>query len=514
MANIGQFVLHLMHLILFPLHKAVIIMGGMGILMFPVMAQNAPQSLSEIPVASENPLPASDKADNMVPHDDVIALLVSHPRVMEARFAVCSAYFEGLGYRAQYFPKLDASVSIGRKLVNKTTRSDEYGGTDSPEYDGQGVGFNLGLRQLIYDWGVTKTSINITGMARDRALLGLHIVLEEQIVSILQITLDYIAQDTIFLHLQAAMEDIDEAMEIVEKRFRGGVGSILDVREAQIIQLEQQSELENAGRRRDQALDVLMTQFEIKKDLAINFIKKFLKKRPDIPELIASEMTWQARVFDYDIRSAESEIKLLNAQRLPKFDAVVFARFWDILDKEQCGTTINAFHPDYGKGRALAGETGFFAPRTLYSNCYSSEVTANVEFSMPLYDGGSSKAQQRTIVARERGLRASRIGYMREHSANSRYLQAQLSSYKQNLHDKHAQFSELGKQLDGLLILQGKTQFDPLIVLRLQGRHTSLATEIISLEFQIENLRIQALQSADNLARLLEVDIRMENSGC
>ena len=57
--------------------------------------------------------------------------------------------------KSSYFPKLSLSLSSGDKMVDKTTRADEFGGVNSPEYDGKGTDATLVLRQLVYDWGYT-----------------------------------------------------------------------------------------------------------------------------------------------------------------------------------------------------------------------------------------------------------------------------------------------------------------------------------------------------------------------
>ena len=53
--------------------------------------------------------------------------------------------------KSSYFPKLSLSLSSGDKMVDKTTRADEFGGVNSPEYDGKGTDATLVLRQLVYD---------------------------------------------------------------------------------------------------------------------------------------------------------------------------------------------------------------------------------------------------------------------------------------------------------------------------------------------------------------------------
>ena len=60
--------------------------------------------------------------------------------------------------------------------------------------------------------------------------------------------------------------------------------------------------------------------------------------------------------------------------------------------------------------------------------------------------------------------------------------------------------------------MQGKTQSDPLSVMRLQMRVAQTSGSLILLQFQAETVRLDTLLRADALARTL--DINLGDTGC
>jgi len=442
----------------------------------------------------------------------IIEKLTGHPKLVQARAAVCTASFAIALGRSAYFPRVNVSLSGGDKLINHTTRADEFGGTDSPEYDGRGLNATVSVRQQIYDWGDTRSTINIARVRRNLALLERDRLLNEQTATILRIALEYAAQDALLTYLQSKRRDIEKIAESVEARFRAGAGRLAEIREAQIIRLEQQAEIDLTKRRRQQAEKTLRTQFDVTPPLALEMVKQFIKTRPDLPDMIVPTETISGRIIDLEMRAANYEYDRLQAARLPKIDGVLVGRAWDIEKGNECGDEISFTHPDWADGRPITGRTGLFAPRYRYSNCHTYELVGNVEFTMPLYDGGANKAQRGEVQSRLKELDAGRRAHIRDHQAESSFTRNQLLDFKQQIEEEKAQIEELNGQLATLLAVQGKTQSDPLAVMRLQMRLVQTNGSLLLLQYQTETVRLDILLRADSLARTL--DIRLGDTGC
>lgn len=435
---------------------------------------------------------------------DVFDLLLGHPRMNEARASVCAASFSVRVNKSAYYPKLNFTLSGGDKLVNKTTRSDEFGGSDSPEYDGKGLNAVLTLRQQVYDWGDTRSSINISSIERNKALLVRQQTLNSQAGNLLQASLEHESQERVREHWGKVIKALERHSEAVEARFKAGVGRIGDVREIQLITLEAQGEYDIAARRSQQAAEVLSRQYGLDKDQGRRLVKRFTDRRPDDLLTLPYEATLQGRIIELDRRSATYEYKRLQSRRLPKIEAVLIGRAWDINESNQCGELIPSTHPDYRDARGWNSFSTQPLPR--FSNCNSHELVGSMEFSMPLYDGGANAAQRQEVKARESGLEAMRSAYIRDHQTETGYVVAQLNDYRLRAESLADQLESISQQLEGVLALQGKTQNDPLAVARLQSRQGQIEAQLILTAYQIENTHLEGLLRADALTKILAIN--------
>jgi len=116
------------------------------------------------------------------------------------------------------------------------------------------------------------------------------------------------------------------------------------------------------------------------------------------------------------------------------------------------------------------------------------------------------------VQSRLKELDAGRRAHIRDHQAESSFTRNQLLDFKQQIEEEKAQIEELNGQLATLLAVQGKTQSDPLAVMRLQMRLVQTNGSLLLLQYQTETVRLDILLRADSLARTL--DIRLGDTGC
>lgn len=433
--------------------------------------------------------------------------LLGHPRVQSARQATCQATFDVLQARAAYYPRLDASLSGGNKLIDKTTRADEFGGNSSPEYDGDGLNMTLSLRQQLYDWGRTSASVEIARLERSNARLRSRLTLDEQANTFFLIAFDYVLQQRLVEHFQSVGARIAKGVETVEARFKAGAGRVAEMRQAKIIELDAETALTGAERRRDIAARVLKTEFSMQPADALAAVDMFVSTRPDIPEIIAAPRSLTARVIASNIRASRAETRRLKAERKPAFYGVLAGRAWDVTEGDQCGKSVASTHPD---ARNIG--SAFSPEYVLYGNCHTHELTANIEFSVPLYDGGANEAQRGAANARRRGLESELAAQHRQHGAESRRLQDLLLDLLTQTAEQTQRADDLEAQLDSERELQGRTRFNPLTLLNLELQLGQTKARLIGLDMQAEQARMEALRISDRLTDMLGIEIG--GSGC
>ena len=170
-----------------------------GTFLQSAVAQDAPPVPDIMPPAAElraedtppPPIAAPlESVDITPPHlIELQQKLRDHPGQRRAEQRVCEAQWGILLGQSNYYPKLNATLSGGRKWIDHTTRADEFGGSNSPEYDGEGLNATLTLRQHIYDWGRNKSIIE--GYKQDRfvAEIEQRETLNEQLATLLRMAL-------------------------------------------------------------------------------------------------------------------------------------------------------------------------------------------------------------------------------------------------------------------------------------------------------------------------------------
>ncbi len=474
----------------------------------PPAAQLSPEDTPPPPIAA--PLQSVEVTP---PHlIELQEKLREHPGQRRAEQRVCEAQWGILLGKSNYYPKLNATLSGGSKWVDQTTRADEFGGTNSPEYDGEGVNATLTLRQHLYDWGRNKSVIE--GYRQDRFVAELQQVetLNEQLATLLRMGLQYVLQSKLVAHFDDAKQIIDRDVKSMEARFKAGAARLAEMRQARLVGLEAEARLSQASRQRDLVAQAMKTQFAITPQQAEEIIDSFVKKRPDIPAQIGGLASPQARLIRHNIDKVKAEGQRLKAERLPNFTGVVTARGWDVGQKHRCNDLVRQDHPDSGNGRRITDDDGRLRGYTRVQNCNTYEMSGAIEFSVPLYDGGANAAQRGGANARRMGLEAELAAHVRSHDAESRRLQDQLLDELTQIAESRQRLDQLETQLASERLLSTRTRGNLLNILSLEQRFADEQARLIGLVLRAEGSRMDALQLSGTLADSLT--ITLGESGC
>ncbi|MBL6786939.1 MAG: TolC family protein [PS1 clade bacterium] len=431
-------------------------------------------------------------------------IFVDHPQVQSARQNACEASYTVLYGKSAYYPQLDASISGRNKLIDETTRSDEYGGRNSPEYDGKGVNATLSLRQNLYDWGRTDATVSGAKSDHAAALIRADLTLNEKIVEFYELALQFVMQDMLAANFATSRDLMQKDLETAEAHYKSGTARLSTLRQANIHKLDIDAQLSLAERQRDITRQTLKTKFTLGADDIRAAVVHFRANRPDIPEVIEATRSLEASLLRQNIRAARAEYRRLRAERLPAFQAVLTGRAWDINESNRCGDTVSGGHPD-----AL---DPFSASSVRGQNCTTHELVGAVEFSMPLYDGGASQARRMGVSARQRGLELELDAQIRAHTAETRSVQNQLLDLLSQIDEQTRRIGDLREQVDSERILQARTRAEPVGLMRLQLELARAEARLISLDLQSEAVRLRGLSLANALANVL--GISTGESGC
>jgi len=437
--------------------------------------------------------------------DEFGATLLAHPSLLSSQQRVCQAKYEVLQNRAGYYPNVRFSLSGGNKLIDQTTRADEFGGTNSPEYDGKGVNATVTLSQSLYDWGRLSSIVEGSEQGYHIAQLERRLTLEEQLRIFFNAAFSYRLENELARIFIAAGDEIADGVAAMQARFKAGAARLTDVRQAQIIGLEMEARLSQAERQRSIHIDNIKSRFGLGPHQVDDIIDYFLRARPHIPEIVPAHDTLQTRLIQRNIARVKSEYQRLRAESRPSFTGVLTGRAWDIGQKNRCNSPVPSGHADAGTRSAGTRDDTRYYYRD--QNCSTHELTGSIEFSMPLFDGGANKAQRGGINAQRIGLESNLEAYQRNHRAQSAQLRDSLLLRVRQTSEIEQRLKQLGERLDSVRLLQRQTRSDPLALITIQQRYAERKGELVNIRIQANVTRVELLALAAGLSKVMKISL-------
>ena len=425
---------------------------------------------------------------------DLVNILRSHPSYIASVEAFCTRVFGVNVSKSTYFPKLSLSLSSGDKMVDKTTRSDEFGGVNSPEYDGKGTDATLVLRQLVYDWGVTPRDIKISSGKALRANLERYQVLNTVLSQMLQLVFDYDR----FAYSVSRFEELvtltDELVKNAETKYKRGSGTLTEVKELRLHMLERETRLKSASLDLGLAEKNLTKVYGIGVDLASGVKAHYLQHRPEFPKTGDFTKSLAYRLNLRDINNAQIELAKITRSRFPKIEAEITGRAWDLQEEQDCGDVI--------------GISSLGSPQRILNDCTSSEVTGRLLLTMPLYDGGEKTNQHRVVRSELKQFRAKQNASRRDYDRQSAEYIRQIADFARRDSELTDQREALVSRISDLQRLQSLTQADIALISTLIARQIDLEIEIRNNKNSLEVARGQILDLNDSIRESLGLNFK------
>ena len=434
----------------------------------------------------------SQQAEGMLP-DHIRRALFLDPRVAEAEARVCQAVHRlGLS-RANARPQITGSITGGRRLAGRIKKDPGSGGifgdrrtAEEKEIHESGAhrrdynykendniyDVGVALRYTFLDWGQTKSSIAAKRLEHEVARIDARQILDKRSYELLNIGLRLRLLDSV---LQASRDNaavVAEQIEIVRARVDAGAGRVSELREARLIALDLEIEINRLDAQRAILIDQLATDFELEPADAELVVTSFWFRRPAELAVLTADRTDKAHALRLRMQVVVHEEKQIRGSRYPKLDGVLDGTVFDVSD---------------------------------YKDEY--ELVGKLEMRMPLYDGGAAKARLRETAWRNRELKSGLESLYREHDREMERLSRQFNDLQREDGEARARLSELEQRMQSLLAVQGKTVASPLQIAQLQVDIGRARSRLIELEIEIENVRANALLLAEQLDEVLALRI-------
>ncbi|MAI21087.1 MAG: hypothetical protein CMM65_01520 [Rhodospirillaceae bacterium] len=457
------------------------LLTGAALPALPVMAQSGASDTASTETS------ATVQQDRLAPAVRQAVLL--DPQVTEATARACQmAHRLGLT-RAEGRPKLTATISGSKEVLSRIKRSPPTPGIFSrPHTAAQREIYKTGahtrdfdhdeknniydakltLRYTLFDFGQRRNQTDASVIAFEVAQIDARDVMRTRSHDMLRLALSLRQLDQMVSLQRMTLDQVNEHVANVRARVEAGAGRVVDLREAQLVSLDQEIALNRAVAERDQLREIFRSEFELEVEDASALAQTFIQYRPDTLPVILADRTDKAHALRLRQRQVGHEAESIRGSRLPKLDGVLDGTVFDVTDYED----------EY-------------------------EVVGRIEVTMPLYDGGTARARLRETDWRKRELKSSLDALHRAHARESESLAQRSQQLIREENEAIARRDELNARMRAQQERQGKTVSAPLALARLRAEIGAAEARLLEISNEAELVRARASLVAEQLDSIL-----------
>jgi outer membrane protein TolC len=222
----------------------------------------------------------------------------------------------------------------------------------------------------LYDFGVVDNKVNAEKSRKEALKLEYSKVFEVTLQKLLNTVNDIARINTVLTDLESSIISVKDSIDKIKLRFTSGIGTVMDVRQAQLLLLDIETEIQTLRRDRDTKLVILRDEFGMpQSDLSIvnkaisQFNKELTGNKQSITFVITEAITYQRsmKIIDLEKSALNSQIKVLKSEDMPQLNASITSIIYDITrgsDERQVYGGINLTMPLFDGGLSNVKKRG------------------------------------------------------------------------------------------------------------------------------------------------------------
>ncbi len=226
------------------------------------------------------------------------------------------------------------------------------------------------LNQNLYDFGVVSNKVDAEKSRKKALELEYYQAFEITLQKLLNTANSVARVNAVLSKLKKDIIDVKNAIDEIKLRFTSGIGTVMDVRQAQLSLLDLETEIQTLRRDRDTNLVILRDEFSLSQsDLklinsAINqFNNKLTANKQDVALVINQLINYQRSVdiINLEKSALNSQIKSLKSENMPQLSASVTGIAYDVtrgLDEYELYGGINLAMPLFDSGLSKVKQRG------------------------------------------------------------------------------------------------------------------------------------------------------------
>ena len=195
------------------------------------------------------------------------------------------------------------------------------------------------LEKNLYDFGVVENRINAEKL-REKVLKLEYLQVFEKILQKLLNTVNDVSRiNAVLENLESNIIVVKESIEEIKLRFASGTGTVMEVRQAQLLLLDLESEAQNLHRERNSKLTILRDEFDISgNDLSAismvisQFIDELASTNQNLSTVIyeAIEYNRSTEIISTEKSALYSELNSLKSENMPQINMSATAIIYDV----------------------------------------------------------------------------------------------------------------------------------------------------------------------------------------
>jgi outer membrane protein TolC len=247
-----------------------------------------------------------------------------------------------------------SKLPISYRLNDNKTRVDDL---DRTFLDGI-----ISAQKTLYDFGKTDYKVSAEKSRKKSLELEYVHVYETILQKLLKTVNDIDSINTVLDNLEISISLVKASIDEIKLRFTSGIGTVMDVRQAQLMLLDLETETQNLHREYNIKLATLRDEFGISKsDLSminiaiIQFNNELTVNKQDIGSVIFNAIDYQRskQIIDLEKTALNSQIKSLKSENMPHLSASITGVAYDVtrgLDEFELYGGINLTMPLFDSG--------------------------------------------------------------------------------------------------------------------------------------------------------------------
>ena len=300
------------------------------------------------------------------------------------------------------------------------------------------------FEKKLYDFGVVENKINAERLREKGLNLEYLEVFEKTLQKLLNTVNDVSRTNAVFDHLESHIILVNESIDKIKLRFSSGIGTLMEVRQAQLLLLDLETQAQNLYKERNSSLTILREEFDISA-ADLSGIEMVITQFIDGLELIdqnlssviykAIEYNRSKEIINAEKYALESSLDGLQSEIMPQINMSATAIIYDVAH----------------------GLSEY-------------ELYGGVTLTMPLFDSGLSNAKKSNMLHKLKiqndvidALNQNKSLALNKLIKNYQDLQIEFDNMQQkqvNLTEKLSQLEQRMKVVDEGLLTKLQTQID------------------------------------------------------